>query len=160
MNFFVEKKILERLTCGLCLWRGGTVGREWPPLCRRQPWPRRSSRTRPIRTSGLPRSCTPWPDDNNVIGVAIEEIIVANPGCLSRIPDPDFYPSRIRISDPELGSKNSDKREGWKKICCHTFFCRHKFHKIEHYFMFEMRKKRNLDQFSKTYITFYLKICH
>ncbi len=35
------------------------------------------------------------------------------------IPDPDFYPSRIpvpgsRISDP--GSKNSNKREGWKKI--------------------------------------------
>jgi hypothetical protein len=28
------------------------------------------------------------------------------------IPDPDFYPSRI--SDP--GSKNSNKREGWKKI--------------------------------------------
>ena len=43
---------------------------------------------------------------------------VADPGCLSRIPDPDFYPSRIqdlgsRISDP--GSQNSNKREGWKK---------------------------------------------
>ncbi len=40
---------------------------------------------------------------------------VADPGCLSRIPDPDFYPSRIpdpgsRIPDP--GSKNSNKREG------------------------------------------------
>jgi hypothetical protein len=33
---------------------------------------------------------------------------VADPGCLSRIPNPDFYPSRI--SDP--GSKNSKKREG------------------------------------------------
>jgi hypothetical protein len=32
---------------------------------------------------------------------------VADPGCLSRIPDPDFYPSRI----PDLGSKNSNKRE-------------------------------------------------
>ncbi len=31
---------------------------------------------------------------------------VADPGCLSRIPDPDFYQSRI--SDP--GSKNSNKR--------------------------------------------------
>ncbi len=29
------------------------------------------------------------------------------------------------------GSKNPNKREGWKKICCHTFFCRQKFHKIE-----------------------------
>jgi hypothetical protein len=33
---------------------------------------------------------------------------VAYPGCLSRIPDPDFYPSRI----PDPGSKNSNKREG------------------------------------------------
>ncbi len=58
---------------------------------------------------------------------------VADPGCLSRIPDSDFYPSRIpdlgsRISDPgsripdlgsritDHGSKNSNKREGWKKI--------------------------------------------
>ncbi len=37
---------------------------------------------------------------------------VADPGCLSRIPDPDFHPSRI----PDLGSKNSY----WYKICCHT----------------------------------------
>jgi hypothetical protein len=33
---------------------------------------------------------------------------VADPGCLSRIPDLDFSPSRI--SDP--GSQNSNKREG------------------------------------------------
>jgi hypothetical protein len=44
---------------------------------------------------------------------------VADPGCLSRIPDPDFYPSRIpdlgsRIPDP--GSKNSNKKTGVKKI--------------------------------------------
>ncbi len=46
---------------------------------------------------------------------------MADLGCLSRIPDPDFYPSRSgsRISDP--GSKNSNKREV-KKICYHTFF--------------------------------------
>ncbi len=35
-------------------------------------------------------------------------ISVADPGCLSRIPD-----LGSRISDP--GSKNSNKREGWKK---------------------------------------------
>ncbi len=34
------------------------------------------------------------------------------------IPDPDFYPSRI----PDLGSKNSNKRERWKKNLYHTFF--------------------------------------
>ncbi len=41
---------------------------------------------------------------------------IPDPGWLSRIPDPDFYPSRI----PDLGNKNSNKREGRKKICCHT----------------------------------------
>ncbi len=56
---------------------------------------------------------------------------VADPGCLSRIPDPDFYPSRI--PDPKTATKR-----GWKKICCHTFFCIHKFHKIEIYFNFEV----------------------
>jgi hypothetical protein len=46
--------------------------------------------------------------------------------CLSRIPD--------------LGSKKS--KRGVKKICCHTFFCSHKFHKIENYFIFEILKKK------------------
>jgi hypothetical protein len=32
---------------------------------------------------------------------------IRDPGCLSRIPDPNFYPSRT--SDP--GFKNSNKRE-------------------------------------------------
>ncbi len=67
---------------------------------------------------------------------------VADPGFLSRIPDPDFYPSRIliylsrilifthpgsRISDPgsrisDPGSKNSNKREGEKKFVVIPFF--------------------------------------
>ncbi len=42
---------------------------------------------------------------------------VADPGCLSRIPDPDFYPSRI----PDLGSripdpKTATKERGEKKL--------------------------------------------
>jgi hypothetical protein len=51
------------------------------------------------------------------------------------IPDPGS-----RIPDP--GSKNSNKRERWKKICCHTFLCSHKFHKIVNYFSFEVLKKK------------------
>ena len=42
-------------------------------------------------------------------------ISVADPGCLSRIPDPDFYPSRI----PDLGSriqKQQQKRGVKKKL--------------------------------------------
>ncbi len=66
----------------------------------------------------------------------------------------DVYPgSRIVIfTHPDPGSHISDpgsriqiqqqKREGWKKICCHTFFCSHKFHIIENYFIFEMLNKK------------------
>jgi hypothetical protein len=41
---------------------------------------------------------------------------VADPGCLSRIPDPDFYPSRI--SDP----KTATKERGEKKLVVITFY--------------------------------------
>jgi hypothetical protein len=54
----------------------------------------------------------------------------------SQIPDPDFYPSQI----PDLGSIHSNKR-GVKTKFCHTFFCSHKFHKNENYFIFEVLKK-------------------
>ncbi len=77
------------------------------------------------------------------------------------IPDPDFYPSRIpdpgsRITDP--GSKNSNKREGWKKICCHTFLCSHKFHKIVNYFSFEVFKKKIWANFQRIIELFNQKI--
>ncbi len=58
---------------------------------------------------------------------------VSDPGCLSRMPDPDFYPSRIQ--------KQQQKR-GVKKISCHIFFCSHKIHKIENYLIFERVKKK------------------
>jgi hypothetical protein len=49
---------------------------------------------------------------------------VADPGCLSRIPDPDFYPSRI--SDPKTGTKES----GEKKIVVIPFFVATNFTKL------------------------------
>jgi hypothetical protein len=75
---------------------------------------------------------------------------VADPGCLSRIPDPDFYPSRIPdlgSQIPDLGSqipdpKTATKERDEKKICCHNFLCSHKFHKIANYFSFEVLKKK------------------
>jgi len=47
----------------------------------------------------------------------------ADPGCLSPIPDPDFYPSRI----PDLGSwipdpKTAAKKRGGKKVAVTSFF--------------------------------------
>jgi hypothetical protein len=61
----------------------------------------------------------------------------------------DVYPgSRIlifshpgsRILDPR--SKNSNKREGWKKIDVKTFFDIDKFHKIVNYFIFGSLEKK------------------
>ncbi len=57
---------------------------------------------------------------------------VADPGCLSRILI--FTPSRIW----DLGSKNSNERQGWKIMCCFTFFWSHKFHKIELFLKIEL----------------------
>jgi hypothetical protein len=65
---------------------------------------------------------------------------ILDPG--SRISDPG---SRI----PDLGSriqKTAIKERG-EKICCHTFFCSHKFHKIE-----LNAEEKNLGQFSKNFL--------
>ncbi len=79
-----------------------------------------------------------------VLGIPVLRIRDVYPGSRILI----FYPSRI--SDP--GSKNLNKREGWKK------FYNHKFHKIENYFIFEMLKKTNwFSFFSKNYRNFYQK---
>jgi hypothetical protein len=47
-----------------------------------------------------------------------------------RNPDPYFCPSRN--PDPKTATE-----KGVKKISCHTFFCSHKYHKIENYFICE-----------------------
>jgi hypothetical protein len=60
---------------------------------------------------------------------------VADPGCLSRILDPDFNPFRI----PDLGSRISDPRS---QISDTGSKSSHKFHKIENYFIFEVLKKK------------------
>jgi hypothetical protein len=82
---------------------------------------------------------------------------VADPICLSRIPDLDFYPSRIsdpRIPDP----KTATKERGEKKISCHTFLCSHKFHKIVNYFSFEVLKKKIWANFQRITELFTKKI--
>ncbi len=52
------------------------------------------------------------------------------------IPDPDFY--RSQIPDPDLGSKNSDKSEGWKK---NTFFVATNFTKFKIIYFLMLKKK-------------------
>jgi hypothetical protein len=61
---------------------------------------------------------------------------VADPGCLSRILIFTHSGSRIQKL------KNSNKREGWKKLVVKLFFCSHKFHEIENYFIFKCWRKK------------------
>jgi hypothetical protein len=51
---------------------------------------------------------------------------VADLGCLSRIPDPDFCSSGSRIPDP----KTATKKKG-KKMCCPTFLSPQIFQKLK-----------------------------
>ncbi len=88
----------------------------------------------------------------------------------SRIPDPDFYPSRIpdpgsRISDPRSRIQKQQQKREVKKISCLTFLCSHKFHKIVNYFSFEVLKKkiwanfqRIIELFTKKVVNKLLKI--
>ncbi len=50
--------------------------------------------------------------------IALYGTSVADPGCLSRIPDPDFYPSRI----PDLGSRIPDPKTATKERSEKKFF--------------------------------------
>jgi hypothetical protein len=74
---------------------------------------------------------------------------VADPGFVSRIPDPDFYPSRIQ---------KQQQKTGGKKICCHNFLCSHKVHKIANYFSFEVLKKKIRPNFQRIIELFTQKI--
>jgi hypothetical protein len=60
---------------------------------------------------------------------------VEDPVCLSRIPHPDFCPSRI--PDPKTATK-----ERAEKYLQFYLFCSHKNHKIENYINFELVKKK------------------
>ena len=72
--------------------------------------------------------------------------------------DPDFLPipdPRFRISDP--GSKNSNKREGWKKICC-TFILKPQISQNCKLFHFINVEEKNLANFKKILDFFTQKI--
>ncbi len=75
----------------------------------------------------------------------------------------DVYPGSWFLPIPDLG--NINKRERWKKICCPTLFCSHKFLKIVNYFIFEMPKKnmwasfqRIIELFTQKFVTKLSKI--
>ncbi len=74
-------------------------------------------------------------------------LIFTHPG--SRISDPGS-----RIPDP----KTTAKERGEKNFWCSTFFCSHKCHIIENYFIFEMLKKNFLANFQRIIELFTQKI--
>jgi hypothetical protein len=53
----------------------------------------------------------------------------------------DVYPGSRFFANPDPGSKNFNKREG--------FFCSNKFQKFENYFIFEMLKKKIRPSFQR-----------
>jgi hypothetical protein len=60
------------------------------------------------------------PDQLSISNMLCDASSVADPGCLSRIQDPDFYPSRI----PDLGSriqKHQQKRGVKKNLLSYLF---------------------------------------
>ncbi len=82
---------------------------------------------------------------------------VADPGCLSLIPDPDFYPSLIpdlgfRIPDP----KTAMKHKGEKNLFL-PFFGAINFTKLN-YFIFEMLKKKIWANFQRIIELFIQKL--
>jgi hypothetical protein len=83
---------------------------------------------------------------------------VADPGCLSRIPDLIFTHPGSRI--PDLGSRiqKQQQKTGVKKFFCHTIFCSHEFHKTEHYFIFDKLKKKIWPNFPRIIEDFTQKI--
>ncbi len=80
------------------------------------------------------------------------ETSVADPGCLSRIPDSDFTHPGPRIPDP--GSNNCCKREGWKNLFLSDIFLEPKISQNVKLLYFWNTQEKNLGQISKNYCFF------
>ncbi len=106
----------------------------------------------PVASSSSP-SCTSYTRTNYLTKQQLILTSVADPGCLSRIPDPDFYPSRI----PDTGSRIPDPKTATKERGDQKFVVM-PFHKIEIIYYWNA-EENNLAQFSKNYRTFYPKNC-
>jgi hypothetical protein len=61
------------------------------------------------------------------------------------IPDPDFS----LIPDPGSRIQKPQQKRRVKKICCHTFFCSHKFHKMENILFLKCRRKKIRPSFQR-----------
>jgi hypothetical protein len=80
---------------------------------------------------------------------------VADPGCLSWIPDLES-----RISDPGSWIQQKHQKRRGKIFIGPIIFCSHKYHKIVNILIFEQLKKFFLANTLLLTSTFYPKICH
>jgi len=73
----------------------------------------------------------------------------------------NVYPGPLIMIFTHPGIRtNINKREGWKKICCHNSLYSHKFHKIANYFSFEVLKKKFWANFQRIIELFTQKIAN
>ncbi len=72
----------------------------------------------------------------------------------------DVYPGSWFLPIPDPGSRiqKQQQKRGVKKVCCHNFLCSHKFHKIAHYFSFDVLKKKIWANFQRIIELFTQKI--
>jgi hypothetical protein len=76
-----------------------------------------------VQATGKVSSSQKRPYSHTILHFLFLFCSVADPGCLSRIPDPDFYPSRI----PDLGSQIPDPKTGRKERGEKKFVVKHSF---------------------------------
>ncbi len=77
----------------------------------------------------------------------------------SSVADPgSWFGSWISDSVSRIQSNNNNKRGGEKSKFCFTFFCSHKFHKIENWYIFEQVQKKMLSNWQRIILLFSQKI--
>ncbi len=113
-------------------------------------------------------NCSGWKWTGTTLNKTVQKSSVADPGCLSRIPDPDFTHPGSRISVPMIQIQ-LQKRGVKKNLLPYvTFFYSHKFNKIVNYLMFEMLNKKiwanfqritGIELFTQKIVTRLSKIC-
>ncbi len=117
-------------------WRGGAGGREqigWTTPRSDGTTPAQQKINQLIAGNNVPHEICSWRSWKKrfcQIWISKTSFLHAGPQCCGSgmfIPDPGSW--FLPIPDP--GSKNSYKREGWKKKLYLTFFCSHKFHKCK-----------------------------
>jgi hypothetical protein len=101
-----------------------------------------------------------FPDNFNILPKILTPMTLmsslADPGCLSRIPDPDFTHPGSRIPDPKTATKERSE----KKLVVITFYVATNFTKLKIIlvFTFQVLKKKIWANFQRNYRTFYPKI--